>query len=274
MWECETSRMTSVAVLSLKGGVGKTTVVLGLADRAQKRGLRTLVVDADPQANATDTLINGDVHLTLGDVLADGRPGVAADAILTSDWGKDLFLLPSEPALEHRNRDVGRGSVQRLRTTMQGVGETYDLILFDCPPSLGELTRNALAAADAALVVTEPGYHALRGCEQALDAIEVARDASNLRLRTAGILLNRVRPRVKEQAARIVELQRSYPRLLIDPTLPERTIVAQATGAAVPVATMAGAAARDTTKRYDAVLTHLLRTPTPVTGREKEKDPR
>ena len=250
--------MTGIAVLSLKGGVGKTTVVLGLADRAQRRGLRTLVIDADPQANATDTLLRTPPQLTLGDVLADGRRGVAADAIEAADWGPGLFILPSEPALEHRNRDVGRGSAQRLRTTLQGVMEDYDIVLIDCPPSLGELTRNALAAVDLALVVTEPGYHALRGCEQALDAITVARDASNLRLRAAGILLNRVRSRVREQSMRIDEIRRAYPSLLLEPLLPERTLVAQATGAARPISEMRGLTARDTAKRYDLILSQIL----------------
>ncbi|MDH4353808.1 MAG: AAA family ATPase, partial [Actinomycetota bacterium] len=94
--------MRVVSVLSLKGGVGKTSVTLGLAGAAHARGLRTLVIDLDPQANASVVLDPQHVEFTANDVLADGRAGVLADAIVSSGWGEGLDLVVSERALEHR----------------------------------------------------------------------------------------------------------------------------------------------------------------------------
>ncbi len=178
-------------MLSLKGGVGKTTVTLGLAGAAMTRGLRTLVVDLDPQANATVVLDPTHVEFTSNDVLADGRAGVLTQAITASGWGDQLDVVASERSLEHRAVPEGEGAL-RLRVTMQGL-EHYDIVLLDTPPALGELTRNALAASDLALVVTEPSLFALQGASQAVEAVEVMR-AFNLRLALAGIVVNRVRP--------------------------------------------------------------------------------
>ncbi|MSW85822.1 MAG: AAA family ATPase, partial [Actinobacteria bacterium] len=147
--------MPTIAVLSLKGGVGKSTVTLGLAGAAWHRGLKVLVIDSDPQANTTSALDPGPFAFTLNDVLADGRPGIAAEAVVPSGWGSSVHLIASERALSHREMK-GAASPTALRNSLDGVSDRYDLVLIDCPPALGELTRNALAAADAALVVTEP----------------------------------------------------------------------------------------------------------------------
>ena len=148
--------MTTVAVLSMKGGVGKSTVVLGLASAAWDRGLRTLVIALDPQANASMALDITDPGFSTSDVLADARPGVAADAVVPSGWGDTVQVIPAERSLEHRNVAEGRNSALRLRTALATLPKSYDLVLIDCPPSLGELTRNALSTADRAIVVTEP----------------------------------------------------------------------------------------------------------------------
>jgi chromosome partitioning protein len=231
--------MQSIAVVSLKGGVGKTTVTLGLAGAALQRGLRTLVVDLDPQANATLGLAPPQVKFTTSDVLADGRPGIARDAIVSSGWSENVDVIASEWALQHRNVAGTAESALRLRRAMQGVASDYDLVLMDCPPSLGEITINGLAAATNALVVTEPGYFALRGAEQALEAISVIRDSSNLRLRALGIVVNRVRSNLREHRFRLEELRSAYPHLVLDPPIPERSAIQRAQGAGVPLHTFA-----------------------------------
>lgn len=246
------------AVLALKGGVGKTTTVLGLAGAAWERGLRTLVIDLDPQANATAALEAGNISYTTNDVLADARPGVAADAVVASGWGEHVDLLASERALAHRAVPVGRNSAQRLRVALQGVTQRYDLVLVDCPPSLGELTRNALAAATHALIVTEPTFFALAGAAQAADAIAVVRGETNLNLRLCGILVNRARPHTSEHALRIAELRAAYGALVLDFVIPDRTCVQQAQGACVPIQTWRSPAARAICEAYDDVLQTLL----------------
>lgn len=227
--------MSMLAVLSLKGGVGKTSIVLGLAASAWQAGRNTLVIDLDPQANSTAALDPAPHEFSVNDVLADGRAGIAAEAIIASRWGTGIDLIPSERALEHRNSAAGENSALRLRMALAGTLERYHTVLIDCPPSLGELTRNALAAAPAALIVTEPSFFALQAAEQALEAIEVARAATNLGLRPAGIVVNKVNPKAAEHNYRLAELRTAYPQLVLAPVIPERSAIAAAQGAAVPL---------------------------------------
>ncbi len=246
--------MPVVAILSQKGGVGKTTVCLGLAEAARLRGWRTLVIDLDPQANATDVLLAGEPGLTVNDVLADGRHGIAEQAVVPSVWGEGLDILPSEPALEHRNREGSGASASRLRTAVGSLREGYDVILIDCPPSIGELTVNALTASDRAVTVTEPGFFALRGAEQALQAITVVRDATNLSLRSAGIIINRFRRNVREHHQRVQELRETYPSLVLRPVLPERSAIAAAHGAGIPIQGSSYRQAREISADFDELV--------------------
>jgi chromosome partitioning protein len=248
-----------VAIVSLKGGVGKTTVALGLAGAAMERGLRTLVVDLDPQANATTALAPETVTFTTNDVLADSRVGTLADAIVPSGWSELVDLAPSEPALEHRNRGDAKSKEHRLRGAMSGLSG-YDLVIIDCPPSLGELTKNALAAAHTALVVTEPTIFALSGAQQALDAIDVVRRGFNLRLKPAGIVVNRYQSRSAEHRFRWQELLAAYHGLVVPETLPERAAVVASQGAGVPVQRWPVGGARDLAKVFAAYLDRVLET--------------
>lgn len=248
----------SCAVVAQKGGVGKTTTLLGIAGAAWERGLRTLVVDLDPQANATAALDPASTAYTTNDVLADARPGVAADAIVASGWGHGVDVLPAERVLEHRAVPEGRDSALRLRIALEGVIEKYDVVLVDCPPSLGELTRNALSAVRLALVVTEPSFFALPGAAAALEAIDVVHGSNNLVLRAAGVLVNRARPQTSEHAYRLAELAEHYPTLLLPVTVPDRTAIQQAQGACVPVQAWRSAGAREAADAYDDLLDLLL----------------
>jgi cellulose biosynthesis protein BcsQ len=242
-------------VLSLKGGVGKTTITLGLAGAAVARGLRTLLVDLDPQANATVVLDPPRVGFTTNDVLADGRAGVLNQAITPSGWGEAIDLVASERSLEHHAVPEGEGAL-RLRITMQGLSG-YDVVLLDTPPALGELTRNALAASDLALVVTEPSLFALQGASQAVEAVEVMR-AFNLRLRLAGIVVNRVRPVSSEHRYRLAELTLAYGDLLMQPALPDRSVLQQAAGACTPVQDWKTPAGRDVSRIFNGYLDRIL----------------
>jgi cellulose biosynthesis protein BcsQ len=250
--------MPVVAVLSMKGGVGKTSVALGLASAAWDRGLRVLVVDLDPQANASMALDVYGAAFTTSDVLADARPGVAADAVTTTGWGDRVDAIAAERGLEHRTADGGRYAAQRLRTALATLPKAYDLVLIDCPPSLGELTRNALCAADRAIVVTEPSYFALHGATEALGAIDVIAASANPRLRAATIVVNRFRPDDREHLLNASRLAEEHGALVYDPPVPDCAGVPASQRAVSPIHAWNGPGSRDVADVMDDLLDTLV----------------
>jgi chromosome partitioning protein len=174
----------TIAVLSQKGGTGKTTTVRTLTDAFRRSGLRTLAVDLDPQGNLSDYFdIPPDAEPTISDVLA-GR-AETAQAIHEDLIPANLTLAEAELMLGGK-----MGRELTLRRALAKAPDEYDLILIDCPPSLGLLTVNALVAADHALVTAEAQYFALQGVEQAMEVVELARDGLNDELSLLGVLLN------------------------------------------------------------------------------------
>ncbi|HEX6391324.1 MAG TPA: AAA family ATPase [Solirubrobacteraceae bacterium] len=173
-----------IAVLSQKGGTGKTTAVRTLTDVLRLAGLRVLAVDLDPQGNLSDYFdLPPDAEPTIGDVLS-GRAR-AADAIHRDIIPANLALAESELSLAGK-----MGRELTLRKALREVEEPYDVVLIDCPPALGLLTVNALVAADYALLSSEAQYFALQGVEQALEVIELARDGLNPDLQWLGVFFN------------------------------------------------------------------------------------
>jgi chromosome partitioning protein len=173
-----------IAVLSQKGGTGKTTAVRHLTDVFRRTGLRVLAVDLDPQGNLSDYFdVDPDVEPTMGDVLT-GRASPAA-AVRSDVLPANLSLAEAELALAGK-----MGRELTLRKALRQVEREYDLVLVDCPPALGLLTVNALVAADFALLSAEAQYFALQGVEQALEVIELARDSLNPDLEWLGVVFN------------------------------------------------------------------------------------
>ena len=174
----------TIAVLSQKGGTGKTTTVRTLTDVLRRAGLRTLAVDLDPQGNLSDYFdLPTDAEPTIADVLS-GRSALD-EAILGDIVPANLSLAEAELMLGGK-----MGRELTLRRALAKAGAEYDLILIDCPPSLGLLTINALVAADYALITAEAQYFALQGVEQAMEVVELARDSLNPELKLLGVLLN------------------------------------------------------------------------------------
>ncbi len=250
--------MTVAAVLSMKGGVGKTTVVLGLASAAWDRGLRTLVIDLDPQANATMALDALDAPFSTNDVLADGRPGVAADAVVTSGWGDRVMVIRSERSLEHRTTAHDRSSAQRLTSALASMPRQYDLVLIDCPPSLGELTRNALTAADTAVVVTEPTHFAIHGAAEAVEAVAVVAATTNPRLRMSGIVLNRMDPADREHRLNADRLLAEHGSLVFAAAIPDCAGIPQSQRAVSPIHSWNSPGSRQVAETFDDLLDDLL----------------
>jgi chromosome partitioning protein len=173
-----------IAILSQKGGTGKTTTVRTLADAFRRADLDVLAVDLDPQANLSDYFdVPADIEPTMGDVLA-GR-AKASEAVYDGLIPANLSLAEAELMLAGK-----MGRELTLRKALKDVEDDYDVILVDCPPSLGLLTVNALVAADYALLSSEAQYFALQGVEQALEVIELARDGLNPDLQWLGVVFN------------------------------------------------------------------------------------
>ncbi|HYH32691.1 MAG TPA: ParA family protein [Pseudonocardia sp.] len=267
--------MLVVATLSLKGGVGKTTVALGLAGAAQQHGLRTLVVDLDPQANATIALDPAPTSATVADVLDEPRRSVLRGAIAPSGWGDGLdVLVGAEQTERHNHPDPGRKELGRLRRGLQRLvehdgllGETdgsaaddpYRLVVIDCPPSLGQLTRSALAAAHRAVLVTDPTMFAVSGVQRAFDAVQTERGRGNPDLQPLGVLINRVRPRNTEHDFRINELRELFGPLVLTGVLPDRSAIQQAQGACMPIQRWDTPGAREASAVFTVLLGRVLR---------------
>jgi chromosome partitioning protein len=203
----------TIAVLSQKGGTGKTTAVRTLTDVFRRIGLRVLAVDLDPQGNLSDYLdVDPDASPTIGDVLA-GRakaPEAVHDGIVPANLG----LAEAELALGGK-----MGRELTLKKALRDLKPDYDLILIDCPPSLGLLTVNALVASSYALLSAEAQYFAMQGVEQALEVIDLARDSLNPDLEWLGVVLNIADMRTRHSREAFDSLRQHFGEKLIDTTI-------------------------------------------------------
>jgi chromosome partitioning protein len=265
-------RVLVASVLSLKGGVGKTTVTLGLASAAAQRGVPTVIIDLDPQVNTTATLapdavdprLNGSaaaLHPSIAEVLSDPARKLIARSVRDTGWGEAVRILPgSERTEAHNHPDPGSKRLYRLAGALEKIEPVPDLVLIDCPPSLGQLTRSALVAADRAVLVTEPSLFAVAGVQRALEAVQTERTTHRPALQPLGVMINRFRPRVAEHEYRLAELRGLFGPLVLDPVLPERSAVQQAQGAGVPIHEWPTTGAREIAGGFDLLLERLLRT--------------
>jgi chromosome partitioning protein len=253
--------MSTVAVLNQKGGVGKTTVTLGLASAAQAAGDKVLVVDLDPQASASWTLgieVDADT-LSVSDVIPADARGAAADAIVESSWGPEVEVLPAGHELARREHDGGRQIEKRLRKALTGVVERYDVVLIDCPPALGGNTLAALIAADLALIVVEPASYSLRGVAAVADLIDDVWQQHNPELDLGGVIVNKLPAVSAEAERRYEELAAMVGRKSVwKPAIPQRVIVNQALGEQQPIHAY-GYRAREVIEAFDALYARVRR---------------
>ena len=220
---------TTIAVLSQKGGTGKTTTVRTLTDVFRRIGLRVLVVDLDPQGNLSDYLdVPPDATPTIGDVLS-GR-AKAKDAVHDGIIPANLNLAEAELALGGK-----MGRELTLKKALRTVADDYDLVLIDCPPALGLLTVNALVAADYALLSAEAQYFAMQGVEQALEVIELAKDTLNPGLEWLGVVLNIADMRTKHSREAFASLREHFGDKLFDTTIRSSIAYAESSERAVSI---------------------------------------
>ncbi|MHB8657478.1 MAG: ParA family protein [Solirubrobacteraceae bacterium] len=226
---------TVYAIANQKGGVGKTTTAVNLAACVAEAGYESLLVDIDPQCNATLGLgITKHSERSIYDVLL-GEASI--EQILMATSVEHLWIAPAGPDLAGATVELPRiaGSEIRLREALEPVRERYAFTLLDCPPSLGPLTVNALVAADRVIVPVQAEYFALEGLAGLLDTLSLIQREMNPRLTVAGMLLTMHdgRTRLAQDVER--EVREHFPDLVFDTVIPRNVRIGEAPSFGKPV---------------------------------------
>jgi chromosome partitioning protein len=225
------------ACTNQKGGVGKTTTVINLAAFLALSGTRTLVIDLDPQGNATSGLgvDRRTVERSSYDVLVDRAP---LSELVVETPVKGLDLLPSSPSLSGAEVElVGLGGRERrLTASLAELNGRYERVLIDCPPSLGLLTVNALTAADGVLIPIQTEYYALEGLSQLVNTIRRVREGLNPRLEIEGVLLTMYDARTNLSAQVASEVRRHMNGSVYDTIVPRSVRLSEAPSHGLPIA--------------------------------------
>jgi len=247
--------MLTVSLVNEKGGVGKTTTTLLLASSAAAQGLKTLVIDLDPQGNSSAALGVRDAEISAYELLDRAKPGSVQEAAVPSAW-PGVWIIPGHRSLTAINTGHAIGGEMALRTAMTGV-LGWDLVLIDCPPSSERLTHNALNTSDCVLIVTQPTRFSLEGVSQVIESIDLVRNYWNPSLAIAGVVVNGQPPRSREAGVRLGELRATLGHDVWEPPIPRRQIIDDMTGAGAPLSQF-GADAQPVIEIVDVHLARLL----------------
>lgn len=221
-----------LALANQKGGVGKTTTAVNIGAYLAAAGQRLILIDIDPQGNATSSLgIEKDaVEHSIYDVLLHALP--LTQAIIPAGTA-DFWLVPSTSVLRGSETELGltalSGREQRLADAIDTLPpDTYDLILIDCPPSLGLLTLNALTAATDVLIPIQCEFLALEGLMQLANSIYLVKRTFNRRLEILGVLMTMYDARTRLSAQVVEEVRRFFPNRIFDTVIPRGIHLAEA----------------------------------------------
>jgi chromosome partitioning protein len=226
-----------IAIANQKGGVGKTTTAVNLAASLAAAEQRTLLIDGDPQGNATSGVgVQRDqLKSTVYDVIIGDS--TIADATIHSVHFKHLDLVPATPDLagaevelvERTNRD------RMMRNAVAAVSQNYDFVLIDCPPSLGLITLNMLAAADALLIPLQCEYYALEGLSQLLNTVHLVQRSVNPDLAIDGVLLTMYDARLNLSRQVATEAREYFGNKVFEAIIPRNVRLAEAPSFGKPI---------------------------------------
>lgn len=261
--------MQVISISSLKGGVGKTSITLGLASAAWAAGISTLVIDLDPHADTTTGLgiKHDDTSTEIGSMLRKPKQFRLHEHAVPSGWMEANQPEGNEAGVLHVLRGSARTSlfekvttrrreINRLVTLLDNT-EGYDLVLIDCPPALNGVTRMAWAASTDVLLVAEPSLFSVAGTERTFRALDLFQREYAPQLKNTALVVNRVRAASTEHKYRLAEMRRMFGQRMLETQVPETSNWQQIQGAAWPVHAWPGDTAATAARTFDQLLKKL-----------------
>jgi chromosome partitioning protein len=227
---------TVIAVTNQKGGVGKTTTAINVAYYLAKAGRKTLLVDFDPQGNATSGLgvDKQTLELAVGDLIM-GQ--ITFEQVVRRTDFKNLSLLPALPTLANAEVELAQADHRftRLKRALQDALDSYDIVVIDCPPSLSLLTVNALIAAHYVLLPVQAEFYALEGLGQLLETMKLIRKNLNPTLDLIGVLPTMVDGRTSLSSQVLAEITKHFPAKVFTTVIPRNVRLAEAPSHGAPI---------------------------------------
>ena len=225
-----------IAITNQKGGVGKTTTAVNLAATLAEAGQRVLLLDFDPQGNASSGLgvERSEIRSSIYDVIT-GNSGI--EETILRDWMENLDLIPADMSLAACDAELADVENKNLilRGALRPLREKYEYLLIDCPPSLGTITVNALSAADTVLIPIQCEYYALEGLRQVLSSIEIVQEVLNPSLLIEGIVFTMYDGRIRLSQEVVRTVRKNFRGNIFQSMIPRNVRLAEAPSHGLPI---------------------------------------